>query len=310
VVLVAMVLSPTAARADLEDHTHQPVVDGIRPAVDGITVEVRAQPAPTLVLRNTTRGTVEVLDDDGEPFLRIGPTHVEANAASPDFYRSESPSPDAAVPPSATGGERFVRIVDGGDWAWFEHRIGARPVDEDWSVPLRIGTEMLSVNGHWEPVSVPARVEVTLDPVGIDDLNVAVLPGLAPALFVDNDTGEALVVPDAHGEPFLRIGPDRTTRATPGGDDAVVAPTASYAWVDARLGFQGDPPEGRTKRRWEIPARLGDRDLVLRGATSWIPLDHDGGRRRWPWLAVPVVALALAVLVLDRRRRRKPGVSV
>lgn len=288
--LLLLVLAATA-RADGPDHTHQPVIDD--PGLDGITVEVRAEPAPTLVLRNRTDAVVEVLDIVGDPFLRIGPVDVQGNVASPDFYRSESPSPAGPVPPSATGGTSFVHLVDGSDWAWFEHRITATPVDQEWWLSIRIGEREVKITGHWEAVAVPARVESTLDPVHIDGLSIQVLPGTEPGLYVGNDTGTALVVPGPRGEPFLRIGPDRTSRATPGGDSEVVAPTASYAWIDPRMGFQGDPPDGRTTRDWEIPARLGDRDLVLSGTTEWIPLDDgsSGGG------GVPVLGVAAVVAV-------------
>ena len=45
-------------------------------------IEVHKTISPQLVVENTTRHTVEVLDDAGVPFLRIGPQGVEGNVAA------------------------------------------------------------------------------------------------------------------------------------------------------------------------------------------------------------------------------------
>ncbi len=304
VVMLLLVSGALPAAADGADHTHRPVVDGVEPAIAGLTVEVRAEPAPTIVVRNRSGETLEV-DALGAPFLRIGPDDVQANAASPEFYRSESPSPAVAIPPSATGGERFVHLVDGADWAWFEHRISATPVDEPWRIPIRVGDVDAEIVGRWEAVEVPAQVVTTLDPLDVDGLDFAVLPGLAPALYVRNTTDDALVVDDPRGEPFLRIGPGQTTRATPGGDAEVVAPTPSYAWVDPRIGWQGDPPSGAARRTWELPMRLGERDLVLTGATEWVPLDEPEGSGGIPPAAIAAVIAVPAALGLWLARKDK-----
>jgi len=315
--LVGTFVTPIA-HADYGDHTHVPVIDEVTPSIDGVDVEIRAEPAPTLVVRNRTDRPVEVLDDDDQPFLRIGPDHVEADVDDPDFYGSESPASGAATPPSATDeNPRFVTLVDGADWAWFEHRITYWPKDQPWRIPIRVGDTTAEIVGRWVPVEVPGRVVATLDPLEDDiaGLYLAVLDGPAPGLFVGNDTGEAFVVDDQRGDPFLRIGPEITTRARPGGDHETVAPTARYGWIEPRLGWQGDPPDEHASRRWEVPARLGDDDLVLSGTVEWVPLDRAGADGKGGGVpralvigGIVAVAVLAAGVVLATAGKRDKGV--
>src|SRR5680860_1141193 len=59
------------------------------PEVEGLTVQVVRGLAGQLVLANTTDQVVEVLDDDGRAFLRIGPNGVEADVGSPTWQASD-----------------------------------------------------------------------------------------------------------------------------------------------------------------------------------------------------------------------------
>ena len=59
------------------------VLDSVEPPLpDGVTVQVVRSVADQVVAANTTATPLEVLDEAGEPFLRIGPAGVEGDVAS------------------------------------------------------------------------------------------------------------------------------------------------------------------------------------------------------------------------------------
>lgn len=249
------------------------VLDEVTPAVDGLTVQVVRGLGPQLVLGNDTGDPVEVLDDAGRPFLRIGPDGVEGNVASPAWRASDRPyelgggDPDADEP----AGDEWVRLGDEPSWGWYDHRLHERelvvppdadgPVELDaWSVPLRVGEREVTVAGRTlggPPLGfVTPRLAVDREPV--DGLTVTLLPGAVPGLLLRVEEGHEATVVGVAGEPFLRFDDGvvevNETSPTwhrvggaqdgPGDDVAVdgagepawrqVAASQQYAWVEPR----------------------------------------------------------------------------
>ena len=81
-----LLLAPAGARG-CEGHAFvRASLDPLPPLLAGMRVEVHHTMAPQLVIENRTARVLEVLDGDGQPFVRIGPTGVEANLAAPSWY--------------------------------------------------------------------------------------------------------------------------------------------------------------------------------------------------------------------------------
>ena len=196
--------------------------------------------AEQLVLTNPTEQRVDVLDDDGDPFLRIGPRGVLANLSSPAWYLTNNPLGVGRVPAGVRAGARprWARVAADPSWGWFDHRLhpsevtvpaDVRAAGEPaelarWSVPLRVGTARVALTGaiRFEPVLGTLVSELT-DPPDVRGLTLTTLAGRVPGMFLDNRTGQRVTVLGAGGEPFLRFG-----------SSGVEANIHSPSWLAAR----------------------------------------------------------------------------
>jgi hypothetical protein len=309
--------------------------DRIEPAVPRLFVVVREVLAPIVQVRNDTGERFEAIGSDGIPFLRVTGVVVEANLASPDWYRSESPSPAGWVAPTARAGAkpRWVRIGDGDGWAWFEHRIGAsgRAPGSVWSIPARIGGRPIVIHGAWVSAQIRGSFRSTLDAVSSDvgaGLDVRILQGTQPAIFVSNTTGKVLEITGRRDEPFLRIGPAGAEQADASGTYVKLGAAPRWAWVEPRAGWGGeDPPESAlrstttvTLGTWGIPATLDGRPIVISGRVEWVPVagHHQPvlgrGSSTAPLIAAGAGAALIVAIVaawtIHRRRRRAASLSV
>ncbi len=192
-------------------------------ALSGMRVEVHETIGPQLVIENTTRRTLEVLDDAGVPFLRIGPKGVEGNVAARAWYLTYSPG--AVVPASAGRGDaaRWIRVSTEPTFGWFEPRLDAMHIDVPrevsasaratevgrWKVPLRVNGVHVVLSGpfRYEPPPAGAYTShLTSPPEIAPGVHVMLLPGRVPGLLVQSSSARPLVVFGAGGEPFLRVG--------------------------------------------------------------------------------------------------------
>ncbi|MBW3536975.1 MAG: hypothetical protein KY395_04280, partial [Actinobacteria bacterium] len=193
---VALV-EPTAAHQEVAGVTN--VLDSVEPALpEGVTIQVTRSVADQLVAENTSGVALEVLDDEGEAFLRIGPGGVEADVASPEWHRSNSPEGLPTLPDgvSETAEPQWVNVSPDPSWGWFDHRLHEAPVamppaaapGEDvvldrWEVPMRFGETSIRVRGR-RLFSRPAgwfRHEIESP---IPGMRVSVLEGNVPAIFL------------------------------------------------------------------------------------------------------------------------------
>lgn len=281
--LVATAIPAPYAAAHNADPNVLARLDAVRPELPGVTVEIRTGVADQLLLVNTTPTPVEVLDTNGVPFLRIARDHVEANLASADWYRSNSPLGLAKVPAVAVTTWRVV--ANAGSWGWFDHRLhptARMPTESqrrsripvrlaDWTVPLRYGATNVTVSGHVEYRPVQGRLHsvVGREPAGV----VAdVLDGRVPGLFVHWNGAGTLTVRGVGGEPFARF--DRTH---------VEVNEASETWQeDQRLrgtapAVAADPAKPRWRRVGAQPT-LAWLDRRLAYAPGVPPADVLGAR--------------------------------
>jgi hypothetical protein len=299
-VLVALLAAGSAAAHDFERRI-QPVLEA---SVPGVTVQVRTNVAPVMEVRNRTPHTLELLGNDGRPFVRLGPRGVEANVASPDLYRSNAPVPGTAVPAIAKphASPVWVRIAREPAWSWFEHRLDARAaqVGERWAIPARLGGRTIRFTGRWTSAVVRGAFRTVVDGTRprIDGISVEALGG-QPALLLQNTTGELLEVADARGRPFVRVGPAGVEMRQTGGAWTRMGATPAWAWLERRAA----PP----RREWSIEAKLGGRPLAIFGHVEWRPVsahhDSDGSRLGIILLAASAPLLLAALFFVFRLNR-------
>lgn len=278
------------------------LIDEIVPDVAGLDIAIGTSVTTQLLVANHTTEVLEVLADSGEPFLRIGPAGVEANLASPSWYRTNQPfgaqrPPDVASPDAPP---RWALVSTASSWGWFDHRLHPRAIasvlGEDraptFEVPMRLGATELVVRGHLEQRTSAPRFAAALRAVPeASGLTVQLLQGRAPGLFVRYDGSSTLVVQGADGEPFLRLGPDGASvnrrsptwvftaqaqgvdladaEADPAAppDWISIAPTPSFAWLDPRALIPEVEDEPVTLD-WVVPLEVDGEPMEIHGTST------------------------------------------
>jgi hypothetical protein len=309
---VVAVGSAVPAAAHGSDPGVRAVLDTVEPRPPGVTVQVAASVTAQLVVANTTPTELSVLDDGGQPFLRVGPEGVLANLASPSWYLSNSPNGDAVVPPDAQPGAppRWARVAAEPAWGWFDHRLHPTPRQvasgtrrarktttlARWTVPFDYGGEPVRATGRvvYEPErgAVTARLRRPAWP--FDGVTVQVAPGRVPVLFLTNDGAEPVLVLGRDGEPFARVGPggvEVNRRSSSWADNARVQGqdlAVAAAVIDPGAPPEWSPVTGAPSYSWlefrglyeqdRPPRRVLDRDKTAVLRTWTVPLEQ-GGRR-------------------------------
>ena len=305
-------------------------LDASATAFEGIEVAVVASVTDQLVVTNTTPDVLEVLDDNGDAFLRIGPDGVDANLNAVGWYQTNNPFGLSEVPERAVAGAAadWAKVAAEPSWGWFDHRLhpagvtgppevaaAGEPAEiAQWRVPVRWRGTGAAFSGTivYRPIrgSVLAELE---QPVDVEGVTLAVLQGRVPGLFLENDTEQTVIVRGADGEPFLRFD-----------ERGVAANRHSPSWLAARRAEGDDlsrelidptlPPDwqrisevprfGWIEPRTAYPDEEPPEDVIAAGdpvtLLEWeIPLEVDGqavavaGRTRWeplPEAAAPVPA--------------------
>ncbi len=331
-------------------------LDDVPAALEGMTVEVVNRLAPQVVLANPTQKVVEVLGLEGRPFLRIGPDGVEANVSVAEWYTTNDPFDSTGLPEAVGGEDRWGLVAEEPSWGWFDHRLHpaplrapeeivaiGRPADFDrWMIELTVDGVPTTIGGafRYQPLRGGFVPAVTDRPS--EDIDLVILPGLVPGLFLDNRSGDEVVVLGTDDEPFLRFTAAGTVQAnlrspswvasarsqdgsTPADvvdadaepEWATVADAPRYGWIDPRLSYPDrEPPEeiidtavATDVADWSVPVLVSGQPVDFSGIITWQP-DPDleprevDSRGAAPWVAVGVVALlAAAGVVLTRRRR-------
>ncbi len=297
VVPAALLLAPGFALAHEGDPNIQTVIEELMPAVPGVSVSViQGSVVPSLEAYNPTPTELQVLGTDGVPFLRLGPSGTQGNAASPELYLSEAPSGAAGVPPGVHAGApaRWVPLSRRPVWTWFDQRVPAltsappavrgRPAASllgRFAIPLRYGGGPVKAAGvvSYVPPTGGLVTSLTSPMQPVPGLTVALLPGRFPDLYVQNSGTATITVLGEGGEAFAQIGPKGvrvnlrspihgadltargqtpTVRADPSAAPLwqEVSATPSYDWFDPRPHFLP---------RWTIPLHLGGRTILVQG---------------------------------------------
>ncbi len=201
-------------------------LDPLGPELAGVRAQVHRTVAYQLVVENTTERVLEVLDERGVAFVRIGPEGVEGNLAAPAWYRSVAP--EGRVPPRvlerAQSGEpfepRWVLARREPSWGWFDARLEteanghaakhAGAAARRWEIPVRIGGERSALRGRF--IAPPPRTgalsaRLLSDPRLAPGVRISLLPGEAGSFFLESVSDQPVTVLGRDGEPFLRLGP-------------------------------------------------------------------------------------------------------
>ena len=155
--------APARAHGTIEVRT---MLERVEPAVPGLTMKLVLSVTAELVVDNRTTELLEVLDDAGNPFMRIGPSGVEGDFNSPIWLAVNAPSgvPDQTTLP--TGPPRWQHVSTDPTWGWFDHRMHpAGTIAGAWEVPMRLGGRPVTAHGRVEPLTGSARVRAD-PPIG------------------------------------------------------------------------------------------------------------------------------------------------
>ena len=341
--VISAVAVPAVGHEEVAGVTN--VLDSVEPPPPaGVTVHVTRSIADQLVAQNSNPKDLEVLGDDGQPFLRIGPRGVTANFASADWHRSNAPEGAVTLPEEVGGPARWVQVSADDSWGWFDHRLhrvalvvppevepGRSVVLERWEVPMRVGDGAFVARGRrlFERPAGVFRHEVVTQ---IPGTRATVLAGKVPALFLTAPDTTGLELVGHEGEPFARFGATgvEVNEASP--TWALTARSRGSFDPGGQVGA-GEVPRWRRERsspeltwleprarptvdgedhEWSVPGRIGGDTHVLRGRSVWVPTEgSDSGAGSWRLMALGL-GLAVAMIPLGvgvRRRRRAQRVA-
>jgi hypothetical protein len=270
--LLGLVAPPAGGHGG--DLLARPIIERVRPQVDGVVAEVAFSVNFEIILENKTSTDVSVVAPTGEAFLRIGPQGVFANWTSPFWFDSNSPAGSGQAPdwvkPGPEHAPDWRRVSADPSWGWYDHRL--HPVERyidpeikkkrepsrlgDWSVPIRYGDQDGGIEGYFEykpPVGSWKTVLKSSDSPA-EGVKVGIVSSeIIPALYVENNSPKTVMVLGREGEPFVRLGPKAEVNIT------------SPLYVEI------------TQARGQTPRLPAD----AQAAPSW---EEVGSRPRWGWL--------------------------
>ncbi|MGH8460643.1 MAG: hypothetical protein ACRESS_03445 [Stenotrophobium sp.] len=142
----------------------------------GVTVSLTPGRQPAVFIGNNSGKPVVVYGRDGEPLLRIGPDHIEANLRSPSWNETRQTDSSDSHAAGARADPQWQRVAGGTRYAWVDFRAGYEKllppsaiaaahrsaVVRHWQIPVRIGKQMSVIKGEtlWIPFDASSHVEM------------------------------------------------------------------------------------------------------------------------------------------------------
>jgi hypothetical protein len=273
-------------------------------------LEVYQTVAQQLMIENDTGVALEVLDDRGVPFIRIGPAGAEGNFGAPAWYLAVNPGTVVPANLRSASEARWRQVAAQPALAWFDSRLDtsharltpeilARAATADvgrWEIPVRVDGQAQTLRGtfRYEPPTGAYHSRLTSPREVAPGVQVTLLPGRAPGLMLSNSSALNVVVYGEHGEPFLRIGPNgvdanvnsatwwssaRSARPQPSTFDPAarpqwnkVAPMPRFSWIEPRAAdAPGVGAPAQIERHWTVPLQVGDESVQVTGVGAWRP---------------------------------------
>lgn len=317
------------------------VLGSLPPGLERLDVRIVHLGAPAFAIHNPTDVPLKVYDDRGHPFLEIGPRGVRADVSSKTFYASVVPGSHDHLKPKEARGPRWVTFSGEPRWTWFDPRLESGG-SESWVVPVRYGERPETISGGFEPLDHHGHFVSDLESPDLEGLDVRLVQGPVPVVYVRNDRSEVLEVLGAADEPFLRVGPQGvfanvmsptyysagalTIKEVPAWADATAPPRwrrvseqPVWAWLEYRAAVSPELQQrdllgssARTIQRWSSPMTLGGDPLGLQGRVRWVPPEtsvpvalaaDDNHLPRVMLFGGAATILLLGAFVLSRRPR-------
>ena len=233
-----------------------PVIDNANTHNANITSQIQSSPLGNeILIEFTGKGKLEVLGNDGEPFIRITPSGVYANWDHPMWYKVQTAGP-RPLPEWVTDNKvesKWSQVSKNNYYGWYDKRL--EKIDEHldkWNVAIALNGERSDISGYFKSLAPPAkRTLVTVDNVSspIADLSAIVIPGAERAIRVSYQGDHHMVVLDEYQSPMLRFSPKgvEVNTLSKGWQALGRAPSksetqwvkvssqAAYTWPDSRL---------------------------------------------------------------------------
>lgn len=276
-------------------------LDSLPSALRGVKAGLHQTLGLQLLVENKTGKQLEILDDAGKPFIRLGPDGAHADLASPYWRASQlagGRAPAASAP--AMPAPRWAKVSTDAAWGWFDIRLNTQKVKVPrrmvqagreaqigrWKVPVRFGGVAMQLSGAFRYAPPPRGYFETrlTSPAEISPgVTVMLLRGAVPGIYLDNRSGQAVTLYGAAGEPFLRIGPEgvhanvaspswlASGKAETSFTEAVADAGAEPQWQlrSASSRFSWLEPRAASPN-WEIGLRHGDETRQIAGVRQWI----------------------------------------
>lgn len=294
--MLCLLAAPALAHEDHRSNLDV-VLDRVAPHPARLEVRIVDTLAPQMLVTNHTGQTLEILDERGIPVIRIGPDRTWVNASAPAYY-AEHPMGDPPNAAAVSKEPRWVLASREPSWGWFDPRIQTSAAQKPtrWHIDMRLGAQPVVVSGQFRtrPVRHGYWMPAMRTPHEIAPrVEVAIIPGVVPAVTIENGGHEPLIVVGSRGEPFLRIGSDgvfansfsptwmqsgrapQTTSPIALSDDrgaarwTKISPGSRYTWLEWRARCPDNRAE-RTPMKWEIPLLIGHKSIPVLGETRWI----------------------------------------
>ncbi len=274
--------------------------------IEGIVVEVHQDLlAPQLAVSNRTGKVLEILDDEGRAFLRIGPTLAEADYATEAYHLSRIAGGGDAKRNTLSATPRWARVNVEPSYGWFDYRIATAPLQipyaieqigeeipfGDWKIPARLDGKPIEIRGVFLFTPPPKGVAVARFTGSVQPAPGVVAqlsPGPTPAVFLRNTSAQTVAVLDARDRPFLKIGKDGVWADTgnaawrASGANVKTGETGwkriskanSHTWLESRAAWRGKLPKplpaNGLLNQWSLPLLVGDVRVTLTGMNQWV----------------------------------------
>ncbi|WP_238942182.1 hypothetical protein [Marinobacter sediminum] len=253
------------------------VLDQLPPELSELRVQLRRTLAPQLLVGNPTDKMLIVEDENGRPFLRIGPDKAEGDLGAAEFHRTNTIMAPGAIPAEASENPRWAVVESSPNWGWFDLRLrtdgvniphqvvdGGEPASIGaWSIPVRLGDTESVISGHFEyRPNAAGIIQAKVADLGAlkGQALVRAMPGSSrPGLFLSYNGESPLTLMGEQGEPFLRFSQQGVDVNRHSQTWASVAPAGapsfvenngaakaswaqvsggkSYGWIEPRAGY-------------------------------------------------------------------------
>lgn len=274
--------------------------------IDGLSVELHQDFfSPQLVVANDTGKVLEILDDEGRAFLKIGPGQVEADLAAKAYHLSRVAGGGDAHANTLSDTPRWRQVNREAHFGWFDARLSTATLQipyalnqlgeempfAEWRIPVRLGDERMTLRGVFTYTPPPRGVAIAslLSPAVLaPGVSAQLLPGPVPVIFLRNAGELPVLVLDAEGKAFLKIARNgvwadvgsaawraSTVTHSPGGSGwQQISKANTHSWLEPRAAWRGKlpkplPANGRLNE-WQLPLQIGSQTRVLRGVNRWV----------------------------------------